>query len=493
MSIVGMAGRPMPAASDIDLVQALREGDDEAFEELYRRYHARISNYVRGMVRDDARAEDVIQEAFVSALGSIRRSDCEIQFKPWIYEIARNKAIDAHRRTSRSVEVSFDVDAELDAPEALRPGDPHAPESCLMDRERFDNFRGALDELSDTHHRIILLRELEGLSYREIGARMQLSAAAVESALFRARRKLEHEFEQLDTGRRCRLVRASIARLAEGVESGSDRRRLDRHARRCWSCRRCAHQLGVEPVSQRPARRGVAALLPLPAFLRRFVGGQSQAAGSGQATAREAVGAVAAPSWEAAAQGVQKAAAVVASAVAIGGGGATLGGVGPLAVDGGRAAPEASTDEPSSASRQGVAARWLKDRSTGPRASGSSRSHHHHSRQGHGHRRDAAPVHPGARSKSPGSPAGRPAAVPARSALPPVDAGPLLPAASRPDVPVVPRKGATQPLGGGGSLPNVPTLPALPTDPVGAGGQVQTLAPDLPVEPPRVDAKLPLP
>ena len=489
MSIVGNAGRPMAAAGDIDLVQASQSGDDEAFEELYRRYHARISRYVRGLVRDEGRAEDVIQETFVSALRCMRRTECEIQFKPWIYEIARNKAIDARRRASRSVEVSFDVEAELDAPEALRPGDPHAPEACLMDRERFDNFRGALDELSDTHHRIILLRELEGLSYREIGARMQLSSAAVESALFRARRKLEHEYEQLDTGRRCRLVRACIARLAEGVDSGSDRRRLDRHARRCWSCRRWAQQLGVEPASQRARLRGVGALLPVPAFLRRLPGAHPQRNGA----ARDAMGTVGAPSWEAAAQGLQKAAVIVASAAAIGGGGATLGGVGPLARDGSRAATEASPDKTSSASRQGVERRGLAELAADRRASGSATSRPNGERTRRHQRGADARAQPGASTTGPGAPTRRTAGVRVPSALPPVDARRLLAPVPRAGAPALPQSGGAQPLSEGGSLPKVPDLPRVPTDLTGAGGQVEVLEPDLPVEAPGLDAELPLP
>ena len=73
------------------------------------------------------------------------------------------------------------------------------------------------------------MRELEGLAYREIAERMELTRPAVESTLFRARRKLEHEYEEIETGRRCSAILGTIARLAEGVESERDRRRLDRH------------------------------------------------------------------------------------------------------------------------------------------------------------------------------------------------------------------------------------------------------------------------
>ena len=250
--------------TDSELVGWVRAGEDAAFEELYRRYHRRIGAFVRRLVRDEARAEDVTQEAFLSALRRLRVTEAEIAFKPWIYEIARNAAIDLHRRSTRAEEVS------MDQPELLRPSDKgrlvgaSAPDVALFEKERLDHLRDALEELSDTHHRIIVMRELEGLSYREIGARLELSRPAVESALFRARRRLEHEYEELEAGRRCAAVTQAIARLAEGMESVSDRRGLERHARRCTSCRRRARQLGVEPLRRRQARRA-AALVPLPA------------------------------------------------------------------------------------------------------------------------------------------------------------------------------------------------------------------------------------
>ena len=492
MSIVGTAGRPVPAASDIDLVHASREGDDGAFEELYRRYHGRISAFVRGYVRDDGRAEDVIQDAFVCALRRMRLTDCEIQFKPWIYEIARNKAIDAHRRASRSPEVSFELDGELDAPGGLRPAAPYAPEASLMDRERFDHFRGALDELSDTHHRIILLRELEGLSYREIGARMQLSSTAVESTLFRARRKLEHEYEQLDTGRRCRLVRASIARLAEGIDSAPDRRRFDRHAPRCWSCRRRAHELGLHSsTQQRKGLRGVGALLPLPGFLRRFLGGHPQGAGSGHAAARDAVGVLGAPGWESAAQGAQKAVAVVASAIAVGGGGATLGGVGPLAVDGDRHAKQGAPEDRGHTRRGGARQRPGGEAAGDRRTSGASRRADQRSHHRHRQRREGASPGAGAgRGSAPAKTGAGPSS--SRGALPKIDAGGLVPSLPRRPSAVLP-EGGSAPLGGGETLPEAPDLPAVPLDLKPAVGQVQGLAPDLPVEAPKLGSALPEP
>jgi RNA polymerase sigma factor (sigma-70 family) len=185
-------------AADTDLVAAVREGDDAAFEELYRRYHSRISAFVCRMLRDEARCEDVAQEAFMSALRRMRSTTCEINFKPWIYQIARNAAIDSYRRNSHAVEVSMDADDGLRASDRTRlVGLDGGPDAALITKERLTHLQGAFDELSDVHTQVLVMRELEGMSYREIGAKLDLTRPAVESALFRARRRLESEYTEL--------------------------------------------------------------------------------------------------------------------------------------------------------------------------------------------------------------------------------------------------------------------------------------------------------
>ena len=99
--------------TDHDLVARVRVGDDLAFERLYRRYHRRIAAYIQGMVHDHARAEDVTQDVFMSALRRMRETDRPIAFKPWIYEIAKNACIDQFRRSRRAEEVSIDADEGL--------------------------------------------------------------------------------------------------------------------------------------------------------------------------------------------------------------------------------------------------------------------------------------------------------------------------------------------------------------------------------------------
>ena len=252
-------------STDGELVAAVRRGDDAAFEALYARYRPRISSYVRGMVRDEGRAEDVTQEAFFSALRRLRETQTEIAFKPWIYRIARNQAIDHHRRTSRAEEISMDAERGLRPSDHTRLVDGAAPDSALVAKERLDHLCGAFDELPDVQSRVLVMRELEGRSYREIAEELELTRPAVESALFRARRRLETEYEELSEGRRCAGMGTTIARLAEGIGSKADEARLARHAHRCSICRCRARELGVEPLSRLArARAKVAALLPLP-------------------------------------------------------------------------------------------------------------------------------------------------------------------------------------------------------------------------------------
>src|SRR4051812_27758609 len=97
-------------AADDQLVAGTRAGSDEAFEVLVRRYQDRIAAYARGIVSDHSRAEDIAQDVFVSALRSLRSSDRDVAFKPWVYEIAKNACIDHLRRARRGSEVSIDSD-----------------------------------------------------------------------------------------------------------------------------------------------------------------------------------------------------------------------------------------------------------------------------------------------------------------------------------------------------------------------------------------------
>jgi RNA polymerase sigma factor (sigma-70 family) len=234
--------------TDHELVTAVRLGQESAFEELFSRYRSRIRAYASGILSDSDRAEDITQEVFISALRRLRDTERPIAFKPWIYQIAKNACIDELRRTRRNLEVPFGYDSDAaDSVVDVFSREP-GPELAAESKQEFDDLRRAFGGVSELHHRILVLRELEGLSYSEISQRLGMTLPVVESTLFRARRRLAEEYAELISGRRCERTRALIdawearphRRL--GVR---ERRQLTRHLAQCQTCRRHAMLAGT--------------------------------------------------------------------------------------------------------------------------------------------------------------------------------------------------------------------------------------------------------
>jgi RNA polymerase sigma factor (sigma-70 family) len=277
--------------TDHQLVTAVRAGDDRAFERLYERYHRRIAAYIYGMVNDYARAEDIAQDVFMSALRRMRETDRSIAFKPWIYEIAKNACIDQFRRSRRAEEVSYDAEDGLGAADygRLVTSGP-TPDAAVDQKMSLDHLCGAFGGLSETHHEILVMRELEGLSYREIGERLGMSRPSVESTLFRARRRLTEEYAELTSGERCRRIQGIIATASAGTLGTRDQRRMARHVSYCQPCRRQARLAGLDAsvLVHTPVKAKIAAFLPLPAFLRRRWGGGGSDSLSGAASSHAA-------------------------------------------------------------------------------------------------------------------------------------------------------------------------------------------------------------
>ncbi len=317
MSAVDAARADNP--DDPTLVAAVRSGDERAFEVLYGRYRSRINGYVQGMVGDWARAEDVTQEVFISALRRMRETDRPIAFRPWIFEIAKNACIDQFRRSKRTEEVPWETD-DGEGVQALNGGEtgatPRTPESAAESSEQLEHLRGAFGALSQSHHEILVLRELDGLSYREIGDRMGLSRPGVESTLFRARRRLTEEYGDLSTGRSCARMATVLVAAEQGALGIREHRRLARHVAWCRPCRREARMAGVEGLVPAGAAAKIAAFLPLPVvdLVRRVLGGGGGVGGAAASAAS------AAQSMDAMTAGWSKAAVVVAALATAGAG-----------------------------------------------------------------------------------------------------------------------------------------------------------------------------
>jgi hypothetical protein len=252
------------------------------------------------------------------------------------------------------------------------------------------------------------------MSYREIGQKLDLTRPAVESALFRARRRLETEYEEIADGRRCTAMRATLARMVQGTHRGPEEHRLARHVKRCHSCRHRARVLGIQPKSALGSvREKAAALLPLPWLFRRGGGDGGGVGGLFSA------GANATPLAE-------RAVALVAAAALAGAGGAALEG-GVLTGDR-EAAGENRLAADHSAAVRGESQRGATGTApNGERAGARQASGRESSGSAGGRVGDSGPIEPPAQSGgesaiAPGAAAPGVPELPAAPALP--DAGP---------------------------------------------------------------------
>jgi len=178
---------------DQALVEAARAGDATAFRDLVEKYQNRIYYLIYGMLRNREDARELTQEAFVSAYRRLDGFRLEASFHSWLCRIATNRAID-HTRASRRRE-----DAGLDDRAAIRAdngelADVHhedSPSRHLERRQLYEQIMNAIEDLSPEHRQVVLLRELEGLSYREISEISGVPQGTVMSRLFYARKKLQ--------------------------------------------------------------------------------------------------------------------------------------------------------------------------------------------------------------------------------------------------------------------------------------------------------------
>ena len=185
--------------SDWELVQRTREGDREAFRELVERYQGRVAALAMGMLRSREDALDVAQETFTKAYQSLDRFKGDSGFYTWVYRIAVNLCIDHQRREGKLTPVPFGP-GERDGLGPLPLGDgprPDQPFDRARDAEIATRLRAAISELTPEHRAVILLREVDGLSYEEISQVLQCPKGTVMSRLHYARRQLQARLREL--------------------------------------------------------------------------------------------------------------------------------------------------------------------------------------------------------------------------------------------------------------------------------------------------------
>jgi RNA polymerase sigma factor (sigma-70 family) len=239
----GAAGRGGSAAllSDDRLVRRATRGDQRAFAAIFRRYHKPLFRYCAAILGNADDAHDALQNTMVKVLRSLPGERREVRLRPWLYRIAHNESIELLRRR-RPLE-------QLDTELLLDEADP--AESAAA-RERLRRLIGDLEELPERQRGALVMRELGGLSFEQIGEAFETSPAVARQTVYEARLGLQ----QMNEGREMPCEDVCRA-LSDGDRRVARRRDIRAHLRACDGCRSFR-----DAIDQR--RRDLTAIAPLP-------------------------------------------------------------------------------------------------------------------------------------------------------------------------------------------------------------------------------------
>jgi RNA polymerase sigma factor (sigma-70 family) len=292
--------------SDERLARRAARGDTAAFEAIFKRYHQDLYRFCLAMVGRPQDAQDALQNTMVKALRALPGERREIRLKPWLYRIARNEAVEILRRRREGAELR--EDHPMPAGEVAEAADA---------RERLRKLLSDLEELPDRQRAMLVMRELGGVGFDEIGEAFETSGSVARQTLYEARLSLRQmeEGREMDCDRVTRELSDSDGRVAR-------RREIRAHLRDCAGCRAFRESIG--------RRRGeLAAIAPLPlaASAGLLHGVLGAGAGGGGATGGLAGTAAAGAGKLAAGSAAAKTAATVAVVATVGVTAADRGGV----------------------------------------------------------------------------------------------------------------------------------------------------------------------
>lgn len=234
-----------------------------AVDDLYRAHAGEVFRYAYAMLGNRADAEDVTQTTFINAMRALERGDRPLKPSNWLITITHNIVRQRFRQQqARPAEVELDYDVVF--------------EEAQHDGPSTEELVRALQRIPPAQRAALVMRELEGRSYKEIESILDTTTGALETLLFRARRSLAEELENLVT---CERAELAMSRQIDGRLKRKERRRLDEHLEECGSCAR----LYAGRARQRRAF-GRLALLPLPFSITFFKGAPTASAASGLST-----------------------------------------------------------------------------------------------------------------------------------------------------------------------------------------------------------------
>ena len=181
----------MTREQEAAVIQAVLDGDVNAYEALVKKYEKNVYNLALRMTGNSEDAADMAQEAFIKAYNSLTSFRGDSKFSVWLYRIVSNVCLDFLRSRSRKQTVSLSTENDDGEEVELDIADEtHSPEKLLDRSLTRDAVRRGLAALPPDHREILLLREIQGLSYEEIADVLGLEAGTVKSRIFRARKKL---------------------------------------------------------------------------------------------------------------------------------------------------------------------------------------------------------------------------------------------------------------------------------------------------------------
>ena len=257
--------------SDDRLAKEAAAGDLGAFEAIFRRYQDDLYRFCVGILREPQDAQDAVQNTMFKAMRALPGERREMQLKPWLYRIAHNEAVELRRRERPAEELAETVDIAA-----------AGTEERAEDNGRLQTLLADIADLPERQRASLVMREVNGLGFGEIGAALGTSPGAVRQALYEARRGLA----EMDHGRdmQCDLA----ARMMSDADGRPRDRGVRAHLRDCTLCRRVQAEI-------RGRGRTLAAISPMPAIaavgaLKAALGSGAAAGGSGAAAAAAAAG-----------------------------------------------------------------------------------------------------------------------------------------------------------------------------------------------------------
>lgn len=267
---VGVLGGRSPLLrlqSDGHLIGLLRAGNDAAFDILFSRYRSRLLAFCRHMLGSKEDAEDILQDVFAAAYNAILADSREINARPWLYRIARNRCLNHLRRPVPDGRDSMD--------DQLASGGASTAD-VVQKRADLRHLLADVQKLPETQRTALLLREIDALSYDQISEAMETTVPSVKSLLVRARMSLAEASEARQLT--CDEVRMQLAEVAEGIRRTTPP--LKRHVRDCEHCQNYRKQLRRTSVAM-AAVFPVAPWLVLKKLILAKAGAAALAGGAG--------------------------------------------------------------------------------------------------------------------------------------------------------------------------------------------------------------------